>query len=69
MLRQRLQLGLLGRERLGDDLLGGGVDADIGDGIEPVDQLSVEIVEIAEVAAEEEVLADMAERPLDLPLN
>jgi hypothetical protein len=33
MLGQRLQLGLLGRERLGDDALGGAVNADIGDGM------------------------------------
>ena len=32
-------------------------------------QLAVEVVEIAEAAAEEEVLADVAERPLDLALG
>jgi hypothetical protein len=65
---QRLQLWLPGRKRLGDDALGGAVDADIGDSIKPVDELSVEVVEVAEAAAEEEVLADVAERPLDLSL-
>jgi len=65
MLGQCLQLGLLGRESLGDDTLGGTVDADIGDGTEPVDELSVEVLEVAEAAAEKEVLADIAERPLD----
>ena len=39
MLGQCLQLGLLGRERLGDDPLGGAMDADIGDGIEPIDRV------------------------------
>ena len=41
----------------------------IGDRVEPVAQLGVEIVEIAEAAGEEEVLADVAERPLDLALG
>jgi hypothetical protein len=40
------------------------VDAGIGDRVEPVPELKVEIIEIAEGAAEEEVLADVAERPL-----
>ena len=44
-------------------------DAHIGDLIEPLPELGVEIVEIAEAAAEEEVLADVAERPLDLALR
>jgi hypothetical protein len=69
MLGQRLQFGLLGRESLGDDPLGGAVDADVGNGIEPVGELSVEVLEVAEAAAEKEVLADIAERPLDLPLR
>ena len=60
MLGQCLQLGLLGHESLGDDTLGGTVDADIGDGTEPVDELSVEVIEVAEAAAEKEVLADIA---------
>jgi hypothetical protein len=69
MLGQHLQLGLLGRESLGDDSLSGAVDADVGDGIEPVDELSVEVLEVAEAAIEKEVLADIAERALDLPLG
>ena len=52
MLRQPLQFGLLGRESLGDDPLGGAVDADVGDSIEPIDELSVEVLEGAEAAAE-----------------
>jgi len=44
------------------------VNADVGHGIEPGDELSVEVVEVAEAAAEKEVLADIAERPLDFPL-
>ena len=43
--------------------------ARIGDRIEPMTELVVEVVEIAERAAEEEVLADVAERPLDLALR
>src|SRR5436190_21829384 len=69
MLGQRLQLGLLGRESLGDHALGGAVNADVGHGIEPGDELSVEVVEVAEAAAKKEVLADIAERPLDLSLG
>jgi len=68
MVGQGLQFGLLGGEGFGDDALGRAVDASVGDGVEPLDQLGVEIVEVAEDAAEEEVLADVAERPLDLPL-
>jgi hypothetical protein len=41
------------------------MDAGVGDGVEPGAQLSVEILEISEGAAEEEVLADVAEGPLD----
>src|SRR5882762_5697549 len=69
MFGQCLQFGQLGRESLGDDPLGGAVDADVGDRIEPVDELSVEVLEVAEATAEKEVLADIAERPLDLPLR
>jgi hypothetical protein len=69
MLRQFLQLWLLGVERFGDNTLGGAVDPDVGDGVEPVDQLRVEIFEVAEAATEEEVLSDIAERSLDLALG
>ena len=69
MLGQHLQLGLLGGECFGNNALSRAVDPGVGDGVEPADQLSVEIVEIAEAAAEEEVVADLAERPLDLPLG
>jgi len=55
MLRQRLQLGLLGRKSLADDPLGGAVNADVGNGIEPVDELDVEVFKIAEATAEKEV--------------
>ena len=66
VLGQRLQLELFGREGLCNDALGPAMLANIGGGIEPAGELEVEIVEIAEAAAEEEVLADVAERPLDL---
>jgi hypothetical protein len=45
------------------------MDAGIGDGIEPIDELSIEVVEVAEAAAEKEVLADIAEWPLYLTLR
>ena len=48
--RQRLQLGLLGGEGLRDDPLRGAVQADVGDRVEPVGELAIEIVEIAEGA-------------------
>src|SRR5271170_395314 len=41
------------------------MDPGIGDCVEPMPQLTIEIVEIAERAAEEEVFADIAERPFD----
>src|SRR6516225_11708606 len=43
--------------------------ARVGDHIEPMTELPVQVVEIAEGAAEKEVLADVAERPLDLSLR
>ena len=67
--RQGLQLELLGSKGLRDDALGGAVQPDIGDRRKPVLELGIEIVEIAEGAAEEEVLADVAERPLDFALG
>jgi hypothetical protein len=45
------------------------VDPHVGHGCEPVDELGVQVVEIAEGSAEEEVLADVAEWPLDLTLG
>jgi hypothetical protein len=45
------------------------VDTGIGDRVEPMPELSVEIIEVAERTAEEEVLANIAERPLDLALG
>jgi len=43
--------------------------ARIGNGVERMAQLGIEIVEIAERAGEEEVLADVAAGPLDLALG
>jgi hypothetical protein len=45
------------------------MNADVGDGIEPADELGVEVFEVAEAAAEEEVLSDIAERSLHLSLR
>ena len=53
---------------LGHDLPGRGMDARIGDVVEPVAELPVEVIEVTEAAAEEEVLTDVTERALDLAL-
>ncbi len=54
---------------LADHPVRGGVDAGIGDLVEPLAELAVEVVAVAEAAAEEEVLPDVAERPLHLALG
>src|SRR5271166_337155 len=64
--RQRLHRRLLLGEGLVDDALRRRVQARIGNRVEPAPKLRVEIVEVAERAAEEEVLTDVAERPFDL---
>jgi hypothetical protein len=69
MFGQCLQLGLLGGERLGDDALCRTMGADVGNGVEPIGQLSIEVVEVAEAASEEEVLPDVAEWSLNLSLG
>lgn len=56
-------------ERLIDDAACGCVDTRVGDPAKPVSELEVEIIEIAERAAQEEVFTDVAERPLDLALG
>jgi len=45
------------------------MNAWVGDSVEPMAELRVEIIEVAERAAEEEVLADVAERPLHFALR
>jgi hypothetical protein len=50
------------------DALGFGVHARISHHIQPMAQLSIQVVEIAERAGEEEVLADIAIGSLDLSL-
>ena len=67
--RQRFEMWLLLGKGLIDDALGRGVQARIGYRIEPIAQLGVQIVEIAEGAGEEEVLADVAIWPLDFSLR
>ena len=47
----------------------GGVDAGVGDLVEPLAELVVEVTEIAKAAAEEEVFTDVAKRPLHLALG
>ena len=44
-----------------DDAPGRGVDPRIGDRIEPSPELGVQVIEIAEVAAEEKIFPDIAE--------
>jgi hypothetical protein len=48
-------------ESLIDDPTGRGMHPKVGDPVQPMAELTVEIVEIAEGATEEEVLADIAE--------
>jgi len=64
--RQQFEVRLLFGEGLVDHTLGGGVHSRIGNRIEPMPQLGVQVVEVAERAGEEEVLADVPIRPLDL---
>jgi hypothetical protein len=61
--RQRLQGRLFFGEGLIDDALSGCVHARIGDRVEPMPQLAIEIIEIPEGVAEEEILANVTERP------
>jgi hypothetical protein len=67
--RQSLETWVLFGEMLGDDTPRGGMDAHIGHRIEPVVELCIEVLEIAELAAEEEVLTHVTERPLDFALG
>ena len=46
--RQRLEVGLLGREGLRHDPLRRAVQADVGDRVEPVGELAIEVIEITE---------------------
>jgi len=66
---ERLQAGALLGKVLADYALRGGVGAGVGDLVEPLAELVVEVAEVAEAAGEEEVLADVAERALDLALG
>jgi hypothetical protein len=67
--RQCFETRLFLGEGLVDDALRGGMDPGIGHRVQPVLKLSVGIVEVAERTSEEEVLAKIAERPLDLALR
>jgi hypothetical protein len=67
--REGLQFGLLGSEGFRDNPLGGAVVPDVSDRGQPVIELGIEIVEVAEGAAQEEVLADVAEWSFDLALS
>jgi hypothetical protein len=65
---QRLEEGPLLSEMLGDDAAGGRVQPSVGHLVQPLPELGIEVVEVAEAAGEEEVLAHVAERPLHLAL-
>jgi len=45
------------------------MDASIGDLAEPRAELTVQVIAVAEAAAKEEILTDVAERPLNFPLG
>ena len=64
--RRRLQVRLFLGEMLQHDA-GGGMPARVGNRIEP--ELRIQIVEVAERAAEEEVFPDVAERALHFALG
>jgi len=67
--RQWAQVRAFFGEGLVDDALRRGVAARVGDGVEPMAELAVEIVEIAERPRQKEILPDIAERSLDLALR
>ena len=64
--RQGLERILFFGKRLVDHPPGRRMHARIGNRAEPMPQLTVQIFEVAEGAGEEEVLPDIAERPLNL---
>jgi hypothetical protein len=66
---QWFELRLFLGKGLVDHALRGGVHTRIGNRVEPMAQLGIEIVEVAERAGEEEVLADETMGPLDLALS
>ena len=67
--RQRLESRLLLGEVLDDNAPGGAVQAAVGDLVEPLGELGVQVTQVAESPGQEEVLADIAERPLDFALG
>ena len=66
--RQRLEMRLFFGKVLKDNAAGGGMPAWIGDRIQPLPKLGIEVIKAAEGPAKEEVLAHVAEWPLHLPL-
>lgn len=67
--RQRPQRRLFLGEGLANDTPRGGMRSGVDDRVEPMAELPVQIVEIAEGSGKEEVLADVTKRPLDLALG
>src|SRR5690349_4678156 len=64
--REWLELGTFFGKMLGHDSPCRGMDAHVGDLVEPLTELPVEVLEVMEAAAEEEVLTDVTEWALDL---
>ena len=67
--RQRSQRAPLLGEVLEHDAACRAMQPAVGDLVEPLAELQVEVVEVAEAAGQEEVLAHVAERPLDSSLG
>ena len=67
--RQGLEYGLFFSKGFVDDTLRRRMHARVRYGAEPMGELGVQVVEIAERAGKEEVLADVAERPLHFALS
>jgi hypothetical protein len=67
--RQRLQCWPFLGKGLGNDAPGGAVHAHIGHRRQPLGELRVQVFQIPERAAQEEVLADIAKRPFHLALG
>lgn len=66
---QRPQVRMLPGECLVHDPTRGGMYPRIGDAVQPTPALVVQILRVAERPGQEKVLAEAAERPLDLPLG
>ncbi|MCQ9157232.1 hypothetical protein JZX93_17255, partial [Acidomonas methanolica] len=66
--RQGPQMGPLVGEVFCDDAIGRGMTPGIGDGLQPIVKAGIEFIKVAKTLPEEEILPDIAKRPLDLAL-